>query len=192
MARTHLSHALLALAASDSARALAERCQISPSTLSKLISSDRRIDVDTLHKLCSIETDSRGGLELLLAHLRDEVDRGGRLQTEVSITADDSTHDDDIRLLAAESPSDPELRAVLHDLAQLIRSARAREKTYQQVSLELVVAETPPAENPTETARKAVQAAEEKRVRDLLEEEQRKKDQVGRSTPRARKRADPK
>lgn len=199
MAHTHLAHALLALAGSKSASAVAKQAAISPSTLSKLISTDRRIDEDTLRKLCSMLPNPKAGLELLFAHLRDEVDRAGRLQTEINITADEATYDDDIRLLATESPNDGDLRAILHDLAQLVRNARAKLAAYEQRELPLqAVADPKPDEkiNPpaprTKAQAKADEAKERRRISRELRKAQREKDAAAaRSTPPALKQPAP-
>jgi transcriptional regulator with XRE-family HTH domain len=107
----------------------ARTCGIGQSTLSRTISG-RRVDVSTLTCICTGLADPRDGLEILVAHLRDEVDRAGRLQTEVRIESDSCSPEEDIRLLAAEAQSDPDLKALLHDLAVLVR--KHDQKIYSQ------------------------------------------------------------
>jgi transcriptional regulator with XRE-family HTH domain len=146
MTPSHLAHALTALASRRglTLTELADQAKLSQGTLSRLASRDQRPDVQSLQALCMKQPDPRDGLELLLAHLRDEVDRAGRLQTEVTITADGQDTPDDIRLLAAQAQSDPEMRAILHDLAQLVRVIHrriARGEYVQFVSPELRAAE---------------------------------------------------
>lgn len=120
---SHLSHALLALIDrhKSSATALAAIAGIHQVTVSRACSGER-LSVESLKALCTKQPNPRDGLELLLAHLRDEVDRAGRHQTEVKIDADTATPDSDIRLLEAQAREDKELRAILHDLAQLVRA----------------------------------------------------------------------
>lgn len=135
---TRLSHAIIAASDASSARALAATCGISPSTLSKLVSTSRRIDVDTLHALCT-KTAPRVGLAILLEHLRDEVDRAGRAQTDVAIAATGESADDDLAVLAAELMHErtrgaSELRSMLHDLANLVRRYRLSIDVYGERS----------------------------------------------------------
>lgn len=125
MKQTHVAHALLAVTSDSSVRSLAAACGISPSTLSKTISEGRRLDEATLRKLCV----QRKGLHLLLAHLRDEIDRAGRLQTEVRIEADGVQVDDDLRLLVEASQQDESLAAILHELATMARRVQRNERT---------------------------------------------------------------
>jgi transcriptional regulator with XRE-family HTH domain len=184
MPATYLSQALLALASTGSARALAEKVGVSPSTLSKLISTDRRIDENTLHKLCA--NTEGAGLELLLAHLRDEVDRAGRLQTEVGISGDELTDDADIRVLAHEAIDNSELRDVLRDLARMVRAARAREAAYRQDELQLAAVGEAPGVIPPKKRTTGLAAAAEAEEQRRLEQHARKAE-TSRS-PRATKR----
>lgn len=139
---THLSHALLALRdrRETTISALAARAQVAQGSLSRLMSEGRRPDVETLRALCTLQADPRDGLELLLAHLRDEVDRSGRHQTEVRIEADNHVPSDDIRLLEEQSRTDKELRAILHDFAELVRAIR-RKYPERQADSDLTAAE---------------------------------------------------
>lgn len=140
MSQTHLAHALLAITGTSSIRALATACHVSPSTLSRLISDERRIDEETLRKICQRNPDQNSGLRLLIAHLRDEIDRAGRLQTEVQISpAAISDEDDDILLLQEDSQTDEDLRAIVHDLARMARAIRRKKAAG-------IYGETPPAE----------------------------------------------
>jgi transcriptional regulator with XRE-family HTH domain len=126
--QTNLAHALLALRDRRdlTLSAIAETSGLDQGSLSKLIGRARRPDVDTLCALCTKQPNPRDGLDLLLAHLRDEVERAGRHQTEVKISADTTTHEDDIRLLETQARDDSELRAILHDLAELVRSMQRK------------------------------------------------------------------
>ena len=132
MIPTHLSHALLAATSDTSVRALATECGISPSTLSRLISDDRRVDEETLRKLCHANPREAAGLRLLIAHLRDEIERAGRKQTEIKIsTPGASADDDDILLLQEDIRTDRNLRAIIHDLAQMARAIRRKKARHE-------------------------------------------------------------
>lgn len=127
---TRLSLAILAATNSETVRALAKRCGLSPSTVSKLISKPRRVEPDTLRALC---TRAKGdeGLKFLLAHIHDEIERAGRSEEELVISRRAPDSDDDLQLLADELAQEKardgdELRAVVQDLAKMVRSYRAR------------------------------------------------------------------
>jgi len=126
--QTHLAHTLLALRDrhSTTLSAIAASSGLDQGALSKLIGHGRRPDVATLRALCAAQPDARDGLALLLAHLRDEVDRAGRSQTEVRISGETTEPASDIRLLEEQARHDEELRAILHDLAQLVRAVRRK------------------------------------------------------------------
>ncbi len=155
---TCVSHAILAAADSSSVRALAAACSLSPSTLSKLVSTDRRIDPETLRALCT-RTAPHVGLAILLEHLRDEVERAGRAQTEVAINATGKSADDDLAILASElvierQRGGTELRSVLHDLANLVRNYRRA--TSQQTYPEPIPMEPAAAEDGDEAEPPAI------------------------------------
>jgi transcriptional regulator with XRE-family HTH domain len=118
---THLGKALGALSRDRSLRSIAAAAGIAPSTITRL-TTGARPDIITLRTLCTTQQDPRDGLDLLLAHLRDEVERSGRLQTEVRISGDDRPVEDDLRLLVEEAHRDEELRGLLVQLAGFIRS----------------------------------------------------------------------
>lgn len=113
--------------------ALAAAAGLYQSTLSRAMSGTR-LDPDSLRKLCT-RSQPADGLEILMGHLRDEIDRAGRLQTEIRIQADTADTPDDLRLLASECKHDETLRHLLHDIADLIRR--------RPIST-LAAAETPP------------------------------------------------
>ncbi|MDF3056817.1 MAG: hypothetical protein K0R17_1032 [Rariglobus sp.] len=98
---------------------------LSAATISRLLSGDRPA-VDTLHTMSTKWPDSRASLGLLVAHLRDEIDRAGRNQAEIEVTASTIDETDDIHLLAREARHDPELAAILHDFAKMIRAHKKR------------------------------------------------------------------
>ena len=63
---------------------------------------------------------------MLLAHLRDEVERAGRSQTEIEVKANGVDSADDILLLEDQARNDKELGAILHDLAEMVRAFRRK------------------------------------------------------------------
>ena len=127
---TQLSQELLVAADESSLLAIAGACDLAPSTLSSLVNKRRRADEATLRALCT-RTPGPTGLRLLLAHLHDEVERSGRNEHEVTITARGRKAQDDLSVLADELAAGGDqaeaLRAVLHDLAELTRSYRRRQ-----------------------------------------------------------------
>lgn len=147
MKTSHLSHALNALVSrrGTTLTELADQAGLSQGTLSRLASRDQRPDMPSLRAICTQIPELSDGLDLLLAHLRDEVERAGRLQTEVTIMADGQDTPDDIRLLVEQCQSDDEMRAILHDLAQLVRAIRRKNSSIlypEHSSSALKVAET--------------------------------------------------
>ena len=123
---SHLSHSLSALLERKklTATALAAIAGIHQTTVSRACSGER-LSVESLRALCTKQNDLKDGVQLLIAHLRDEVDRSGRLQSEIVIKADGiSQEHDDIRILEEHSKKDENLAAIIHDLAQLTRSIR--------------------------------------------------------------------
>lgn len=130
---SHLSQALLALFGrrSTSATRLGQECGIHQTTVSRACAGER-LSVESLKALCTRQKHPRDGLELLLAHLRDEVDRAGRSQLEVEIQAGEHDPADDILLLEEQAREDPELSAILHDLAQMVRAMRRKLATHGQ------------------------------------------------------------
>lgn len=121
----HVGSALqyLATARKTTYARLAENTGVSPSTLSGTLRGSR-LEPQNLRALCTRLPVPADGLDILIAHLRDEIDRAGRLQTEIRIDADTHDHEEDIRLLARECQRDRELAAILHDLATLVRRHR--------------------------------------------------------------------
>lgn len=121
----HLGSALqyIATARNQAMRAISDATGVAPSTLSRVIQGVR-LEPQNLRALCTRLPVPADGLDILIAHLRDEIDRAGRLQTEIRIDADTHDHEEDIRLLARECQRDRELAAILHDLATLVRRHR--------------------------------------------------------------------
>lgn len=124
---SHLSSALLALIhrRGSSASRLGAECGIHQTTVSRACAGER-LSIESLKALCTRQADPRDGLLLLLAHLRDEVDRAGRSQTELEITSCDHDPADDILLFEEEMREDDDLRAIVHDLAQMVRAVRRK------------------------------------------------------------------
>ena len=134
--QTHLANALLALldrrdlSLSD----VAQLAALSQPSLSKLIGHGRRPDIDTLRALANlaIPAHEHEGLQLLIAHLRDEVDRAGRPQKDLEIAPRQPIDPaDDFALLQQQAIDDRELAAILHDLAELVRAIRRKYPAHQ-------------------------------------------------------------
>ena len=80
-----------------------------------------RLEAKSLRALCTSQPDPRDGVELLLGHLRDEIERSGVGFSEIKISADGRVLEGDIRQLAEEAKIDSQLREVLRQLAILVR-----------------------------------------------------------------------
>lgn len=121
---TNLSKALSAFFAEKevSASAFSKTIGVAQSTISRLVAGDRPA-VDTLIAMKERWHDDRATLGLLVAHLRDEIERAGRSQAEIEVTVN-RLADDDIHLLADCAREDADLAAIIHDLAQLARRMR--------------------------------------------------------------------
>jgi hypothetical protein len=132
---------------------LATLVGISAPTINRL--TQHRVSPESLKALCT-KTPSAYGLEILIAHLRDEIDRSGRLQTEIKIDAA-ATSADDFTLLAIEAQTNPDLADVLHSMASMIRTAQAKlraTRAYPEHPEERfqAAAEDPTAAQPPSTA----------------------------------------
>lgn len=125
---TYLGRAVVALceARHTTAQAIARYAGMSHATLGRACQG-RRLEERTLRALCTQQPDTRDGLDLLLAHLRDEIDRAGRRSSEIQIEIDGRIQEPDIRLLEQEAARDPQLAALLVRIAAL---CRARPITY--------------------------------------------------------------
>lgn len=81
-----------------------------------------RPEVKTLKALCTSQPDYRDNIELLVAHLRDEIERAGHSTHEIEVSASASRLDDDLRLLLEEATHDEQLAGMLRQLAGFVRS----------------------------------------------------------------------
>jgi hypothetical protein len=133
----------LCIAKNTTAFAIAAAAGMSHATLSRACAG-RRLEERTLRALCTSQPDPRDGLDLLVAHLRDEVVRAGRLDHEVSVRADSRTLEPDLRLLASEAEHDDTLRGLLADLAALCRARPIAQSYPTDHGHVLMVAEAPP------------------------------------------------
>lgn len=115
--------------------------------------SGTRPEVKTLRALCTCQPDPRDNLELLVAHLRDEIERAGHGTHEIEISADVAQLDDDLRVLLEEARTDEQLAAMLRQLAAFIRTHPVRsenEVSYTQPADEprMVAEEQAPYHSP--------------------------------------------
>jgi transcriptional regulator with XRE-family HTH domain len=84
--------------------------------------SGTRPEVRSLRALCTCQPDPRDNLDLLVAHLRDEIERAGHSTADIEIAADCTQIDDDLRLLLEEAKNDQQLSGMLHQLAAFVRT----------------------------------------------------------------------
>ncbi len=85
-------------------------------------SNGSRLETRTLKALCNSQPDGRDNLEILIGHLRDEIERAGHSTSEIEITADTSRIADDLRVLLDEAKHDEQLRGMLRQLAAFVRT----------------------------------------------------------------------
>lgn len=85
-------------------------------------SNGSRLETRTLKALCNSQPEKRDNLEILIGHLRDEIERAGHATSEIEIVADVSRIDDDLRVLIEESKHDEQLRGMLSQLASFVRT----------------------------------------------------------------------
>ncbi len=118
---TNLARAIdaICIAKKTTANAIAKAANIAQPTLSRACSG-RRLEERTLRALCTSQVDTRDGVDILVAHLRDEVVRAGRRDYEVQIRADHRELEPTLRLLAEEATKDAALHGLLTDLAALV------------------------------------------------------------------------
>lgn len=120
----HLAKSLAAFIATENVTGgnFARICGLHPATVSRLNAGERPA-LETLKAICTRYPNKTGVLGLLVAHLRDEIERAGRSQAEIEVSVN-RLADDDIHTLADCAREDADLAAILHDLAQLARRMR--------------------------------------------------------------------
>jgi transposase-like protein len=145
---THLSQIIVAQLATSkrTGAALAREIGIHQTTVSRACAGER-VSVESLRALCSKQVDQQAGLDCLIGHLHDEVERSGRSQTEVSIHLLEVAQMGDIQLLEEQARNDEELRNILRDLASMVRKIRAKEYPNWDEDRGLHVAEDPSSES---------------------------------------------
>ena len=131
MELTHITTTIRAILAreDESESWLAGLTGVSPPTINRL--TQHRVSPETLRALCT-RAPKNYGVEILISHLRDEIDRSGRLQSEVQIESVLASPDD-LSLLASEAQTNPDLQAMIHDMANLIRRHHAALATPQML-----------------------------------------------------------
>lgn len=80
------------------------------------------MEAKSLRALCTSQPDPRDNLDLLVAHLRDEIERAGHSTHEVEVNASASRLDDDLRILLEEATHDEQLAGMLRQLAAFVRT----------------------------------------------------------------------
>jgi hypothetical protein len=126
---THITNTLRAIIARSGKtdRWLAQVTGVSAPTLGRL--DKHRVSPETLCALCTKIPNPAEGLELLIAHLRDEIERAGRLQSEVTIEAVGAASSDDVALFLHEAQTNEHLRGIIADFAGAIRRKHAWEES---------------------------------------------------------------
>jgi transcriptional regulator with XRE-family HTH domain len=110
---------------------LAQLTGISRPTMSRIVNS-QRLTPDALRALCTQLPWVEDSLDILVAHLRDEITRSGRMQADIILGRSKdplSTIEglsEDIRLLADSYLHDEDLQSILKTMAAMIRRDRLR------------------------------------------------------------------
>jgi transcriptional regulator with XRE-family HTH domain len=145
---SHLSQALLAYIAREkiSGSSLARLVGLDQSTISRACSG-QRLAPDTLKALGTSLGRPRDEKLLILAHLHDEIERAGRRPEEFEISSDEGILDTDFSLLVSQAARDPDLAAIIEDLAKMTRSYMRKSGNYHQpdTSPNLIAAEPFPS-----------------------------------------------
>lgn len=108
---------------------LAARAGIHHTVITKLIAG-RRPSPETLRAICNSWEDAELELGLLCEHLRDEIDRAGKLQDEIDVQPSGVVHknpddlDKDLDIIRQEAMEHHDVYDLLHDLAGMIRRNR--------------------------------------------------------------------
>lgn len=84
--------------------------------------SGTRPEAKTLRALCNSQPQHRDNVDLLVGHLRDEIERAGHSTHEIEINADVSMIDDDLRFLLEEARHDSHLAGMLRQIASFVRA----------------------------------------------------------------------
>lgn len=92
------------------------------STLLSRTCNGSRLEARSLRALCTSQPDPRDNTDLLIAHLRDEIERAGHSTHEIDIRADTSRLDDELQLLLEEAKHDAQLAGILRQLAAFVRT----------------------------------------------------------------------
>jgi len=123
MSLTHLGKAVQFIAGTRNTTAtqIAANAGLSQVVISRACAGTR-LEAKSLYALCTSQPDPRDNIDLLIAHLRDEIERAGHSTAEIEVTADTSNIKDDLRLLVEEAKYDPQLRGMLHQLASFLRT----------------------------------------------------------------------
>jgi hypothetical protein len=123
MSTSHLGRAVAFICGKNkcTARFIAECAGLHHTMLSRA-SHGGRLEAKSLRALCTSQPDPRDNLDLLVAHLRDEIERAGHSTHEIEINADTARIDDDLRCLLEEAKSDDQLAGMLRQLAAFVRT----------------------------------------------------------------------
>lgn len=107
--------------------ALALKAKISQPAINRLIQGTRP-EVDTLAAICHVWDDENpaDGITLLIEHLRDEIERANYNHETINIAPRDGSdkYDKLVDTLITAARIDPDIRALLQDLATLITRSK--------------------------------------------------------------------
>ncbi len=113
--------------------AFAKKANVANATVAKVRSYGMRPGPEMLHLLCNCPAiDRTDGVELLCEHLRDEIDRAGFLQDEITIDAGRARAsveaiDRDLDAIREAVAEREDVRLLIHDLAVVVRSLQQTE-----------------------------------------------------------------
>lgn len=111
---------------------LSRRSGLTQPTISKLISDNRRPDTATLRALCNAWNDAEFELGLLCEHLRDEIGRAGKRESDIALhptSTPKPTHtqlDEDLELIRNEAIKQQDMKYLIADMAAIVRRHRSR------------------------------------------------------------------
>jgi hypothetical protein len=127
---------------------LSKHLCISQSGLALYISGRRRPDDASLRNICARWPDRDGAQRLLLAHLRDQIEIAGLTDAGITITAKADAATDpqltaDLELLTQEAGYRPQIKPLIHNLADMIRASYIAQEVSGEPAPRLLAAKSP-------------------------------------------------
>lgn len=111
---------------------LARMSGLAQSTIARIIGEERRPDIHTLEALCNAWNDAPYELGLLCEHLRDEITRAGKRESDVLLHPKDAPRpnheqlDADIEVIRSEAIQHRDMHNLIADMAAIVRRHRSR------------------------------------------------------------------